>query len=457
VTPPSRTSRLIDDRYEVRGRLGEGGMAVVLAARDRRLARDVAIKMLRPHLANDPRVCERFAREAHAAATLRHPHIVEIYDVGVHEETPYIVMQLVPGQTLKQIIASDAPFHPDDVASLIRQIGNALDHAHAKGYIHRDIKPANILIDSSGRALVADFGIAKGLEDPDLTDAGGGFGTAAYMAPEQVLGQMATPATDIYASGVVAFEMLTGQLPFAADTTVAMAMRHVHDAPPPPSLVNPRLMPTLDAIVLQALDKNPTRRWASMHDFAQALDSRNRGDFRSDSPSKQMSSAPKPSGSMSTATVAVLVLIMAGLLIWFGLQLGNERPLPDRTIDPPAAVIETSDEPATVPTATLEATMSPPPTAAPTAAIETAPTIAPVSEQGISVPDLRGATIPDAARNLLQDGLRISVDRSEFSDAMPMNSIIAQDPAPGVAIEPGGVVRVTLSRGPSPFDANDNP
>lgn len=457
MTTPSRTSRLIDDRYEVLGTLGEGGMAVVLAATDRKLARDVAVKMLRPHLAHDPHVCERFAREAHAAAALNHPNIVEIFDVGTHEGTPFIVMELISGQTLKQVIASDAPFHPEDVASLMRQVGNALDHAHAKGYIHRDVKPGNILIDASGRALVVDFGIAKGLQDDDLTDHGGGFGTAAYMAPEQVLGQMATPATDIYAAGVVAFEMLTGRLPFAADTTVAMAMRHVHDVPPPPSLVNPRVPPALNAIILRSLDKNPTRRWASMHDFAQALTTWNESGARDGPLSAPKSPPSKTSNSFSTRAVAALVAVMLGVLLWFGLRIGSDRIDQNRSVRPPLAVIETTDEPTTIPTPIVEATLTPLPNEVPSTAIDLAPTIAPVLNQEVFVPDLRGATIPDATRTLLQNGLRIAVDRSDFSATTPMNSIIEQDPAPGAAIASGGVVRVTLSRGPSPFGANDNP
>ena len=138
-------------------------------------------------------------------------------------------MELVRGQSLKEIIAADAPFHPDDVAELLEQIGGALDYAHVQGYVHRDIKPGNILIDEHGRARLVDFGIAKGLADGDLTEAGASLGTVGYLSPEQAAGLMATPASDVYSVGVVAFEMLTGELPFAAETPVGVAMRHVHD------------------------------------------------------------------------------------------------------------------------------------------------------------------------------------------------------------------------------------
>jgi serine/threonine protein kinase len=453
----SRTSRLIDGRYEVLGTLGEGGMAVVLAARDRRLARDVAVKLLRPHLASDPRLCERFAREAHAAASLNHPNIIEIYDVGVHDNTPYIVMKLISGQTLKQIIATEAPFHPQDVAALMSQIGSALDHAHARGYIHRDIKPGNILIDRTGTALVADFGIAKGLDESDLTDFGGGFGTAAYMAPEQVLGQMATPATDIYSAGVIAFELLTGSLPFAAETPVAMAMRQVHDAPPPPSLVNPRLSPGLDSVVLRSLDKNPTRRWASMHDFAHAMTSLSNEGSTPKQYSEGRQQAPRSNGRWAALGAGVIVLVMAGALIWSGMRSGNTRINGNLVLNPPTAVIETSNVPTAVPEVAVAATNGPQTNAAPTAVVEIAPTIAPVVAAAVTVPDVRGATIPDATRTLLEAGLRIAVNQSEFSNTTPMNAIVTQNPAPGESVGSGGVVRVTLSRGSSPFGSNESP
>ena len=164
---------LIKGRYRVGRRLGEGGMAIVYLGHDLLLGRDVAIKSPRPQFSADPGFRARFEREARAAAALSHPNIIDVYDVGEDEGTPFIVMELVRGQSLKEIIAADAPFHPDDVAELLEQIGGALDYAHARGYVHRDIKPGNILVDQHGRARLVDFGIAKGLADGDLTEAGG--------------------------------------------------------------------------------------------------------------------------------------------------------------------------------------------------------------------------------------------------------------------------------------------
>ena len=262
---------LIKGRYRVGRRLGEGGMAIVYLGHDLLLGRDVAIKSPRPQFSADPGFRARFEREARAAAALSHPNIIDVYDVGEDDGTPFIVMELVRGQSLKEIIAADSPFHPDDVAELLEQIGGALDYAHARGYVHRDIKPGNILVDQHGRARLVDFGIAKGLADGDLTETGASLGTVGYLSPEQAAGLMATPASDVYSVGVVAFEMLTGELPFAAETPIGVAMRHVNDPAPRPSHVVPGLPPQVDPIILRALAKDPTRRWGSAGAFARAL------------------------------------------------------------------------------------------------------------------------------------------------------------------------------------------
>ncbi len=279
---------LIKGRYRVGRRLGEGGMAIVYLGHDLLLGRDVAIKSPRPQFSADPGFRARFEREARAAASLSHPNIIDVYDVGEDDGTPFIVMELVRGQSLKEIIAADAPFHPDDVAELLEQIGGALDYAHARGYVHRDIKPGNILVDEHGRARLVDFGIAKGLADGDLTEAGASLGTVGYLSPEQAAGLMATPASDVYSVGVVAFEMLTGELPFAAETPVGVAMRHVHDPAPRPSHVVPGLPPQVDPIILRALAKDPTRRWGSAGAFARAL-----RDWRNAGPPPPVTRAPQ--------------------------------------------------------------------------------------------------------------------------------------------------------------------
>ena len=313
-------------------------MAAVYLGHDLLLGRDVAIKSPRPQFSADPGFRARFEREARAAASLSHPNIIDVYDVGEDEGTPFIVMELVRGQSLKEIIAADAPFHPDDVAELLEQIGGALDYAHARGYVHRDIKPGNILIDEHGRARLVDFGIAKGLADGDLTEAGESLGTVGYLSPEQAAGLMATPASDVYSVGVVAFEMLTGELPFAAETPVGVAMRHVHDPAPRPSQIVPGLPPQVDPIILRALAKDPTGAGAQPAPSpARCASWRNSGPPRPVARTPQVlapaPAAPAPARGSLAPTIVVVILVLAALaaLLWTGFHnlpdTSSRRPL----------------------------------------------------------------------------------------------------------------------------------
>jgi serine/threonine-protein kinase len=378
-------------------------------------------------------------------------------------------MELVRGQSLKEIIAADAPFHPDDVAELLEQIGGALDYAHARGYVHRDIKPGNILVDEHGRARLVDFGIAKGLADGDLTEAGSSLGTVGYLSPEQAAGLMATPASDVYSVGVVAFEMLTGELPFAAETPVGVAMRHVHDPAPRPTQVVPGLPPQVDPIILRALAKEPTRRWGSAGAFARAL-----RDWRKAGPPTAVArapqgvapAAPSPARGSLAPTIVVVLLVIAALaaLLWTGFRNLPEpvEPAPTSVVIPQAPVITGGiDEqavngdglaPEIVP---ADETLPDPQPA--TDAGETVPTIAPVSEAVVAVPNLQGMTIGGAMGALLPLDLRLVQDQPVYSDTVPLNAVVAQDPPPGTRVAPGADIRVSLSRGSSPFLGNGQP
>ncbi len=268
---PSVEHTTVNGRYRIDARIGDGGMAEVYLGHDLLLNRPVAVKMLREQFARDASVRLRFEREAQAAANFSHPHIVEVYDVGEHGTAPYIVMEYVKGETLKQVIDEEGPFDPDDVSALLEQIGAALDYAHARGVVHRDVKPQNILVDSNGLAKVADFGIAKAITDSNLTETGTGIGTVHYLSPEQANGLMATPSSDVYSLGIVAFEMLTQALPFDAESPVAVAVAHTRDEPPRPSTIEPTITGAVDAIVLKALEKDPTRRYRSAGEFAETM------------------------------------------------------------------------------------------------------------------------------------------------------------------------------------------
>jgi serine/threonine-protein kinase len=460
---------LVRGRYRVGRRLGEGGMATVYLGHDLLLGRDVAIKTPRPQFSADPGFRARFEREARAAASLSHPNIIDVYDVGEDDGTPFIVMELVRGQSLKEIIAADAPFHPDDVAELLEQIGGALDYAHVRGYVHRDIKPGNILVDEHGRARLVDFGIAKGLADGDLTEAGASLGTVGYLSPEQAAGLMATPASDVYSAGVVAFEMLTGELPFAAETPVGVAMRHVHDPAPRPSLVVPGLPPQVDPIILRALAKDPTRRWGSAGAFAHAL-----RDWRKTGPPAPVTQAPQVPGRAAAPaargslapTIVVVILVIAALaaLLWTGFRNLPDpvEPTPSAVVVPQPPVITGGVDEVTANTDELvpqivpaeQPLPDPPPT---TDAGVTVPTIAPVTEAVVAVPNLQGMTIGGAMGALLPLDLRLVQDQPVYSDTVPLNVVVAQDPAPGTRVAPGADIRVSLSRGSSPFLGDDQP
>ncbi|MBX6341774.1 MAG: serine/threonine protein kinase, partial [Thermomicrobiaceae bacterium] len=255
--------RILNGRYRLDDIIGEGGMAVVYRGYDQVLNRVVAVKLLRDQFGADANFHKRFEREAQSAARLSHPHIVAVYDVGQDGRTRYIVMEYVRGRNLKELIRRQGPFSVQGAAMVIRQVADALDYAHAHGLVHRDIKPQNILVDDAGHVKVVDFGIAKSLSDANLTEAGTGMGTVHYVSPEQARGEPATPASDIYATGVVLYEMLTKHLPFDADTPVGVAMQHVHAAPPPPSLLNPSIPPEVEDVVLTALAKDPEDRFPS--------------------------------------------------------------------------------------------------------------------------------------------------------------------------------------------------
>lgn len=263
--------KVLNDRYELERRIGEGGMARVYLGRDLRLNRRVAIKVLHTQFASDPSFLSRFNHEAQAAANLRHPNIIDIYDFGHDGDIPYIVMEYVEGQDLKALLRLHGPLPIDRAVDMAEDVADALDAAHRAGLVHRDIKPQNIIVGSNDMVKITDFGIAKSALSTSATETGVIFGTADYLSPEQARGLPATPASDIYALGVTLYEMLTGRLPFSGENSVAVAMQHVGTAPTPPSRYNSRIPPQLENLVLSAMEKDPARRPASARAFAQQL------------------------------------------------------------------------------------------------------------------------------------------------------------------------------------------
>ncbi|HEX5849141.1 MAG TPA: protein kinase, partial [Rubrobacter sp.] len=259
-------------RYALLELLGSGGMAEVFLAHDRILGRDLALKVLREHYAEDADFISRFQREAVSAASLNHPHVVQVYDQGRSEDgRPYIAMEHVPGGTLKDLITRRGPLDPVEAALLASQVAEALGAAHERGIVHRDIKPQNVLIGESGEAKVADFGIALAASTNTTSGTNRVFGTATYMSPEQAMGGRVGPESDLYSLGVVLYEELTGVVPFEAEGALATAMKHVTERPVPPRERDPSVPKAMDALVMGLLAKDPEERGESAFELAEDL------------------------------------------------------------------------------------------------------------------------------------------------------------------------------------------
>src|SRR3954467_10658926 len=263
----------LPERYRVTRRIAGGGMATVYACEDQTLGRLVAVKVLSPALAAEPDARARFQREGRAVARVSdHPNVVTIYDIGESDGQAFITMEYFPGGTVSDRLKSETPVPLPTVVRWLEEAASALDHAHAAGIVHRDVKPANLLLDGNGRLAVGDFGIARIAAEAGVTTTGTVLGTAAYLSPEQALGQRATPASDRYALAVVAFELLTGRKPFQAEHVAGQARAHVESAPPAASALAPGLSAGVDRALWRGMEKEPEHRWPTAGTMVEALD-----------------------------------------------------------------------------------------------------------------------------------------------------------------------------------------
>jgi serine/threonine-protein kinase len=263
---------LINDRFRLEEKIGSGGMSTVYRAYDTTLERWVAIKSMHRDISTDPDQLERFRREARAVARLNHPHVVTVIDFGEDDGSPYIVLELVEGETLKQLIKRSGRLPVDEAVAYAIEIGRALACAHSAQLVHRDIKPQNVLIDQEGRAKVTDFGIARSLEVHGLTATGRVLGTTDYVAPEQALGHDVTEQSDVYSLGIVLYEMLAGEPPFRAESQVAVAMKHVQEQIPDIQVARPDVSSALAAVVDRATAKELANRYATADDLVHELE-----------------------------------------------------------------------------------------------------------------------------------------------------------------------------------------
>jgi serine/threonine-protein kinase len=375
--------------YRIVSELGQGGMATVYRAFQQSLARYVALKVLPQHLADEAGFKQRFQQEAIAIAALRHPNIPAVHDFGEQGDVAYIVSDLIEGGTLSDRLG--APVQADFAIEVLKRIGAALDYAHAKGVLHRDVKPSNVLLERDGTPVLSDFGLAKMLESDTsaLTKTGTIVGTPEYMAPEQCEGRMLTPAADQYALAVMAFEMLTGKLPFTAPTPLAVVLAQLREPMPPARSINPTLPEAVEKVLQRALSKDPGERYAScgafVDDLAAAVAVKEPVAVAPAPPPKPPAPKPKPkprrerapirvprAAWIGAAAVMVLALAAGGFELGHGPQLlaslttnrVKASPSPRAALSPTPAV-----SPSPSPSATPSVSPSPSPSPSPVAAI----------------------------------------------------------------------------------------
>src|SRR5947209_5270774 len=266
---------VLGERYQLQDPIGRGGMATIYRGRDMRMDRTVAIKVLREVYSTDSKFVKRFQQEAKAASALQHPNIVQVFDYGQTDGNYFIVMELVEGTDLRRYLRSRGVLDVDRAIIIAHDVALGLGAAHRRGIVHRDVKPQNVLVGRGGSIKLTDFGIASVYKDINaerLTTTGMTLGTVQYYAPEQAQGEIVSPAADVYALGIVMYEMLAGRTPFDGDTPVAVAMQHIQDMPTPPSYFNPDIPPALEGVILRCLEKEPERRYRDVSTLARALE-----------------------------------------------------------------------------------------------------------------------------------------------------------------------------------------
>ncbi len=411
---------VIDDRYQVIAHLGSGGMAEVYCATDLQLGRKVALKLLHDRFERDAEFVERFKREASAAAGLQHQHVVSVYDRGDWDGTSYIAMEYVAGRTLKQVIRDEGPLPTARAVDLAIQILRATRFAHRRGVIHRDLKPHNVIVDEEGRAKVTDFGIAR-QGASDMTQTGSIMGTAQYLSPEQAQGHAVTARSDLYAIGIVLYEMLTGGVPFEGDSAVTIAVKQVNEAPVPPSAINPEVSAELEAVVLCALQKDPAHRFADADEFIAALEA---AGSRLPSPA-----AMAAAEAAAAALPAVVMAGAAGPVTGVYPGMATYDPVPDgRPVVPRRA---------RWPWVLLAAALG---------ALVLIAILLLSAPDRVRVPDVVGSSIAVAQQRLEKAGFEVVPVRAN-SDK-PRNQVIGQSPGPGTTADEGARVTLNISDGP---------
>ncbi len=433
---------LLGGRYVIGDLLGRGGMAEVHRGVDERLGRTVAVKMLRPDLVRDPTAQVRFRREAHSSASLNHPSIVAVYDTGEDEyagnPVPYIVMEHVAGSTLRDLLGSGSRLLPDRALEIVDGVLEALSYSHAQGIVHRDIKPANVMITTETRQVkVMDFGIARSLDDMavTMTQTSAVIGTAQYLSPEQAEGKQVDTRSDLYSTGCLLYELLTGRPPFVGDSPVAVAIQHVQAQPLPPSSLDPDLPRGIDDIVLRALAKDRTRRYQTAGEMRRDIAAARSG--RSVPPFVPVPVPQAARPDQTTRTVLPTTPVLAGTATYPAV---GERPARRSTPQQQSNGRVGRALGYTLLAIGVLAVFV-------IVGLIVKSALGGSSASQVSAPQITGLTVPAARAALKAEGLTLGQQSMKADEQVPTGNIIDQNPESGTSVRTGTSVSVTVSTG----------
>ncbi|XKH51466.1 Stk1 family PASTA domain-containing Ser/Thr kinase [Chryseomicrobium palamuruense] len=428
----------ISGRYKLEKHIGGGGMSNVYLAHDMILDRDVAIKILRYDFSNEEDLHRRFQREALSVTSLTHDNIVTIYDVGEDGDIHYIVMEHVKGQTLKEYIADNAPVQPAKAVTIMKQLLSAIEHAHEHHIVHRDIKPQNILLDEEGNVKVTDFGIAMALSATSFTQTNSVLGTVHYLSPEQARGGTATRKSDIYALGIVLFELLTGQLPFKGESAVSIALKHLQAETPSVRAINAAIPQSLENVVLRATAKKPEDRYVSVKEMhahiARSLDT----DYLNE---------PKYVPSVDDDATKVMPVIKQPIPLD---EIQETRKLEDRKpkVDPAPAPVKKKSKKGKIIALIIGALLL-------IGLIVVLAFPGMFRPAKIEVPDVVGMTLEEATEELEATGFVIGEVREQYSEEVEEGQVIRTTPEAGRMRDPETEINLYVSQGPETIKVND--